>query len=87
MRTRTGSGWPPARHRRALRYGFVALTEALDIVDTSIKGAAHARSLGILYDIRIGGLVVLCAIAAATRNRAFHLAFVCVALLFEITTS
>jgi hypothetical protein len=58
--------------RRAWFFGFVALTETLDLIDTWIKGAEHLQSLGPEYPIRISLFLVMCAIAARTRNLTFH---------------
>jgi hypothetical protein len=40
--------------------------------------------LGPEYPIRIALFVVLCGLAAATRNRLYHLAFVFIGLAYEI---
>ena len=69
--------------RRVWFFGFVALTEALDIVDTWIKGDEHIRSLGAEYPIRIGVFILLCAVAARTRNLTFHAVFVFGGLAYE----
>jgi hypothetical protein len=63
----------------------VALAEALDVVDTLIKGQAHLQSLGLEYLPRIGIFVLLCAVAATTRNVRFHALFVFAALAYEIS--
>src|SRR5260370_3101482 len=54
--------------RRGWFFGFVALTQALDVVDTWIKGEQHLSSLGLEYPGRIVVFIALCAIAANTRN-------------------
>ena len=54
--------------RRVWFFGFVFLTEALDVGDTWIKGVEHLRSLGPEYFVRIGVLLAVCAVGAATRN-------------------
>ena len=71
--------------RRVWFFGFVALTEALDVIDTWIKGSEYLRSLGPEYWVRIGGLVALCAVAAKTRSATFHGLFVMGALLFAVS--
>jgi hypothetical protein len=70
--------------RRVWFFGFVALTEALDVVDTWIKGNEHLRSFGPDYWVRIVVLVALCAVAARTRNPMFHRLFVVGALVSEL---
>jgi hypothetical protein len=69
--------------RRKWFFGLLALTEALDVVDTLIKGPGYFHSLGIAYPIRIVGFIVFCLIAASTRSLRFHTAFVIGALIYE----
>jgi hypothetical protein len=71
--------------RRVWFFGFAALTEALDVVDTWIKGDQYLQSLGPEYVARIGAFILLCGVAAATRNRIFHALFVVAGLLYEIS--
>lgn len=71
--------------RRVWFFGFVFLTEALDVGDTWIKGVEHLRSLGPEYFVRIGVLLAVCAVGAATRNRRVQAVLVVVALLFEVS--
>ena len=71
--------------RRRWFFGFVALTEALDVVDTLIKGEGHLRSLGPEYLPRIGIFILLCAVAATTRNLRFHALFVFAAFAYELS--
>jgi hypothetical protein len=70
--------------RRVWFFGFVALTELLDVVDTWINGTDYLRSLGPEYPIRIALFVIFCGVAAATRNRVFHFLFVFVGLAYEV---
>ncbi|WP_312014674.1 MULTISPECIES: hypothetical protein [unclassified Bradyrhizobium] len=71
--------------RRRWFFGLIALTEALDVVDTLIKGEQHLRFLGPEYLPRIGAFVALCAVAAITRNPRFHKLFVFDAIAYEIS--
>jgi hypothetical protein len=71
--------------RRRWFFGFIALTEALDVVDTLIKGEQHLRSLGPEYLPRIGIFVLLCVVGAMTRNEKFHKLFVFTAIAYEIS--
>ena len=71
--------------RRRWFFGFVALTEALDVVDTLIKGDGHLQSLGLEYLPRIGIFILLCAVAATTRNLRFHALFVIAAFVYELS--
>jgi hypothetical protein len=70
--------------RRVLFFGIFALTEAMDVVDTLIKGTEHLRSLGPEYLVRNGVFVALCLVAARTRNLKFHGLFVAAALAYEV---
>jgi len=70
--------------RRVWFFGFVAMTQLLDVVDSWIKGAEYLRSLGPEYAVRIVAYLILCAFAARTRNLAFQHAFLFFALLQEV---
>ena len=48
--------------RRRWFFGFAALTEALDVVDTLIKGEAHLQSLGLEYLVAAGVFILLSAV-------------------------
>jgi hypothetical protein len=50
-----------------------------------IKGEQHLRFLGPEYLPRIGAFVLLCAVAAITRNARFHKLFVFAAIAYEIS--
>jgi hypothetical protein len=63
----------------------VALTEALDVIDTLIKGEQHLRSLGPEYLLRIGAFMLMCAAAATTRNPRFHMLFAFGGIAYEIS--
>jgi hypothetical protein len=71
--------------RRRWFFGFAALTEALDVVDTLIKGEAHLRSLGLEYFVATGAFILLSAVAAGTRNPRFHMLFALGAVAHEIS--
>jgi hypothetical protein len=71
--------------RRRWFFGFVALTEALDVVDTLIKGDGHLQSLGPEYLPRIGVFILLCAVAATTRTLRFHALFVFAAFIYVLS--
>ena len=73
--------------RRRWFFGFAALTESLDVIDTLIKGEAHLRSLGVEYLVATGAFVLLSAVAARTPNPRFHMLFVLSAVAYEISFS
>jgi len=56
-----------------------------DMVDTLIKGDGHLQSLGLEYLPRIGIFILLCAVAATTRNLRFHALFVFAAFAYELS--
>ncbi|MGV8936947.1 MAG: hypothetical protein ACOH2J_07465 [Allorhizobium sp.] len=71
--------------RRKWFFGILGLTYALDIADTFLKGRDYAASLG--WDFPAHNLVyiLLCAIAMATANPRFHLAFVSLGLVYQLS--
>jgi hypothetical protein len=71
--------------RRKWFFGLLALSFIIDIADTALKGAAHLSALGIEYPLRIAGYVALCIIAAITSHRGFHAAFICAALVYQLS--
>jgi len=73
--------------RRRWFFGFAALTESLDVIDTLIKGEAHLRSLGSEYLVATAAFVLLSAVAARTPNPRFHMLFVLSAVAYEISFS
>ena len=70
--------------RRGLFFGIFALSEAMDVVDTLIKGTEHLRSLGTEYLVRNAVFLALCLVAARTRNLKFHGAFAAGGLAYEV---
>jgi hypothetical protein len=68
--------------RRRWFFALLAATIPVDLVDTLIKGPAYFQSLGLEYPVRLGLVLVLCGVAAWTRNRIFHLAFALLYLLY-----
>ena len=71
--------------RRRWFFGLFAATFAADLIDTAIKGAEHFRALGPEYPARIAAGIVLCAIAAWTGNRRFHLLFAALYLAYDFS--
>ena len=70
--------------RRGLFFGIFAVTEVLDVVDTLIKGTEHLQSLGTEYLLRNAVFLVLCLVAARTRNLRYHGLFAAGALIYEL---
>ena len=68
-----------------LEVAILAADARPPVVDTLIKGEDHLRSLGFEYLPRIGIFVLLCAVAATTRNLRFHALFVFAGLVYEIS--
>jgi len=71
--------------RRAWFFGLLATMQALDLVDTAIKGDGYLAALGSEYPVRNVAFAVLSVAAILIRDRRFHLALVAVALLYEIS--
>ena len=83
-------GAAPARRQQAgtvFRRGVGVGKAIVDRIklDTLLKGEDHLRSLGPEYLPRIGIFVLMCAVAAITRNPRFHALFVFAALVYEIS--
>jgi hypothetical protein len=68
--------------RRGWFFALLAATVPVDLVDTLVKGPAYFHSLGIEYPLRLGTVLVLCAVGTWTRNRVFHLAFAALYFLY-----
>jgi hypothetical protein len=71
--------------RRKWFFGIFALTFAIDVIDTMLKGEAHFHSLGIEYPIRIAGFIALSIAAMFIPNARFQKGFVLVSLLYELS--
>jgi len=71
--------------RRSWFFGLLAVTYAVDLIDTWLKGGAYFHSLGWEYPTRNVVYIVLCIVAAMTANRRFQAAFVTVGLIYQIT--
>jgi hypothetical protein len=71
--------------RRGWFFGLLALTYVLDVIDTLLKGRAHLASLGTEYVLRSPVFVVLCAAAILIGNRRFHVVFVTLTLIYQLS--
>lgn len=71
--------------RRRWFFGLLALTYAVDIIDTAIKDQDHIQSLGWEFPARNIAYILLCGIAAWTANRRFHAIFVTLNLIYQIS--
>jgi hypothetical protein len=71
--------------RRGWFFGLLATTYVVDLVDTWIKGAEHFAARGTEYPIRNAACVLLCLLAARTANARFHIAFVVLSLVYQIS--
>ena len=70
--------------RRRWFFALVALTFALDIGDTLLKGTAYLLSLGPLYLVRALLWIIACALGAAIPARRFQLGLALVAILAQL---
>jgi hypothetical protein len=71
--------------RRRWFFGMLAVTYAVDFLDTLLKGKAYLAALGWEYPLRNALYIVLCIVAAWTANRRFHAVFVSAGLIYQIT--
>ena len=61
-------------HRRGF-FLLIAANFGIDLIDSSLKGWEHFRSLGSLYFSSMGMFIALAVIAAFTRSVRYHSAF------------
>ncbi|QRM55732.1 hypothetical protein [Sinorhizobium sp. BG8] len=71
--------------RRKWFFLLLALTYAVDLLDTALKGTAYFGSFGYEYPARNLAYIVLACIAAWTANRRFHAAFVTLGLIHQVS--
>ncbi|GLP89899.1 hypothetical protein [Gluconobacter frateurii] len=71
--------------RRKWFFSFFAVTVLFDLIDTLIKGRAHYAMFSIEYWFRVPVYLVLCSAAIVFTNRRFHMGFVTIGLLYEIS--
>ncbi|HEV7248387.1 MAG TPA: hypothetical protein VGN93_15540 [Shinella sp.] len=71
--------------RRKWFFGVLALVFAVDLLDTALKGKAYFGSFGYEYPIRNITFIALCLIAAGTRSRTFHTAFVSLGIIYQLS--
>lgn len=75
---KTKSAW------RVWFYGLLAVMFIVDVVDSTLKGEGHLRSLGSGYLVRQAVLVTLSVIAIFVRNRLYHAAFVSAGIAHQV---
>lgn len=71
--------------RRSWFFGLLAMTFAMDIVDTLLKGPGELRALGPEYPIRIGVSIALCLVGMRTSRLWFHYTLAIGGLIYLIT--
>ncbi|MBU6452951.1 MAG: hypothetical protein KGS72_14295 [Cyanobacteria bacterium REEB67] len=71
--------------RRKWFFGIFGLSFVIDLADTALKGAEHFQSLGWEYPIRNFSYIVMCLVAAFSPNKKLQLAFVVIALVYELS--
>jgi len=71
--------------RRRWFFGLLATVYAVDLLDTWIKGPDYFHSFGPEFVVRNLTYIVLCLVAAATRNPWYHGAFLCAGLAYQIS--
>ena len=71
--------------QRGWFFGLLAATHLLDVIDTLLKGEAHFARFGSEYLVRTPLFVGLCVVAMLVRDRRFHVAFVAVTLVYQVS--
>lgn len=71
--------------RRRWFFGLFAATFVVDLFDTLMKGRHRLLELGLEYEIKLAVCVMLCLIAAWTRNPRFHLLFPAIYLIYHVS--
>jgi hypothetical protein len=71
--------------RRPWFFALLAATIPADLIDTMLKGRDYYMSLGIEYPIRLVVVLLLCGIAAWSRNRRFHFFFAAGYFIYYLT--
>ena len=71
--------------RRKWFFALFASTFICDIVDSLIKGSAYFDRFGPEYFVEVPLGLILCGIAMWTTNRWFHLAFVVIHLVYQLS--
>jgi len=71
--------------RRRWFFGLLAASFVFDWFDTWLKGPARFAELGVEYEAKLVICLLLCGVAAWTRNRAFHLGFALLYLVYDLS--
>ncbi|MFT9019145.1 hypothetical protein [Acetobacter malorum] len=71
--------------RRKWFFSFFALSVVFDLIDTLLKGSAHYALFSAEYWFRVPVYLVLCGVAIVSANRRFHMAFVSLGLVYEVS--
>jgi len=69
--------------RRRWLFGIIALSYAVDLVDTMLKGEGYLSTLGTEYLLSVPIQFGLCLVAMWTRNRYFHGAFAIAMFVYQ----
>ncbi len=71
--------------RRRWFFAILAATYVCDFLDTLLKGHDHLAMFGREYLFRVPVYVALCVGAMVTANRRYHLAFVYLSLVYQVS--
>jgi hypothetical protein len=71
--------------RRKWFFGIFGASFLIDLADTALKGQAHFESLGWEYPLRCAAYIVMCIVGMLSPNKKLHLAFVLIALVYELS--
>jgi hypothetical protein len=72
-------------NRRVWFFGLLAISTAIDPIDSSLKGAGHLASLGVEYWVAISSFCLAFVVAAVTRRKNVHAAIAVAALLYQVS--
>ena len=68
--------------RRHWFFGLIVLITLMDMIDTSLKGAARWHMLGIAYPIKTGAMLVIAGTGMILINKRAHLVLALIALVY-----
>ena len=70
--------------RRPWFFGLIAVMTLMDLIDTSLKGAARWEALGLAYPLHIVAMLVIAVFGVVLQDRRAQLVLVITALVYQI---
>jgi len=71
--------------RKKWFFSFLAVSFAVDVIDTLLKGKDYAESLNWEYPVRNIVHIILCLVAIRVSNKKFHAILVILFILYELS--